>query len=181
MRYWVHIDNQVQGPFDKEKLASTPGFTVASMAYPEAPAGSEPAAWKAASAYPELLSALTPSPSPAPAPAPAPAPSRPAPAESPLALTMRGSLVGDPAFDAPLPKAPEAVKPFPVSTGTLAPAETAAPVPAPAPAQPDQRLAQLRLKLGQLGTELAAVAETQTQLAGKLAGAVKELKELAGE
>ncbi|MDD2805556.1 MAG: hypothetical protein PHV33_08380 [Elusimicrobiales bacterium] len=176
MRYWVHINNQVQGPFDKEKLASTPGFTLASMAYPEAPAGSEPAAWKAASAYPELLAALTPSPSPAPAPAPAPAAARPAPAESPLALTMRGSLVGDPAFDAPLP-APEAAAPLPVRTGTLEPAKE---TPATAPAQPDPRLAQLRLKLGQLGTELAAVAETQTQLAGKLAGAVKELKELAG-
>lgn len=172
MRYWVHINNQVQGPFDKEKLASTPGFTLASMAYPEAPAGGEPPAWKAASAYPELLAALTPSPSPAPAPAP----NRPVPAESPLALTMRGSLVGDPAFDAPLP-APQAAGPVLVKTGTL---EPAAETPAPVPAQPDPRLAQLRLKLGQLGTELAAVAETQTQLAGKLAGAVKELKELSG-
>jgi len=174
MRYWVHVNNQVQGPFDKEKLGSVAGLTLASMAYPEVPAGGEAAAWKAISAYPELLAAMTPSPSPAPAPTPAPAPARPAQAESPLALTMRGSLVGDPIFEEPLPA--QAAKPVLVTTGTLEPAVEKA-----APAQPDPRLAQLRLKIGQLGAELAAAAEAQAQLAGKLAAAVKELKELSGE
>lgn len=180
MRYWAHINNEVRGPFEKEALGGTPGFTPATLVCPETPPAGEPAAWRAASAIPEVLAALTPAPVPAPAPVQSPAPARPVQQEeSPLALTMRGSLITDPVFSAPLPKepAPAAPKTFAVNSGTLeAPKEAAA--------APDPRLEQLGKKLAEAGAELAAAAGSQAELAARLQkaeAALREMKALLGK
>jgi hypothetical protein len=131
MRYWVHINNQVSGPFEKEKLAGLPGFGPSSLIVPETPDGGA-AAWKEASAFAEVLAALNPPPPPAqperpsmdslaltmrgslieepaatePEPVPQPAPAQPArPSEDSLALTMRGSLIEEPDVPAFSPEA----------------------------------------------------------------------------
>lgn len=92
MKYWAYINNEVLGPFEKEKLAELANFGLSSLICPQTPVGGQTESWKEASTYPEVSAALT---SPAPPPV---SPQRRA-AESPLAMTMRGSLIlapGDP-------------------------------------------------------------------------------------
>ncbi|MBU2573925.1 MAG: hypothetical protein KKH28_07615 [Elusimicrobia bacterium] len=133
MRYWAYINNEVLGPFEKEKLTKLPNFGRSSLICPETPAGEQRPDWKEASAYPEVLAIPTSSPS-APVSPPSPA------AESPLAMTMRGSLILDPADSDAAPAAfgagqpqrsdgssvsgmPDTVKSKPLAVSSLEPAD----------------------------------------------------------
>lgn len=187
MRYWACIDNKVLGPFEAGALPAVPDFKLSTLLCPETAAGGETGAWKEASAYPEVLAAQKPAPAPAQPPRPAaesplamtmrgtlieetpvadPVPQPRRPAaESPLAMTMRGSLIEEPVISAP------PVKP-PAGPAAMSPAPVPAVTPAPEP---------LALKLDQLGAKLAAIAENQAQLLNRMSrveSAVAEMKAL---
>ncbi len=171
MRYWAYINNEVCGPCEKEKLKGLPDFSLSSLLCPELQAGGETNSWKEASAYPEVAAAFS-------AASPAAEPSRPA-AESPLALTMRGSLIAEPVLDepamSPTPLSPQVPKteiksaekppeaPSAAGTPSAPPQETAAAVPEKAalPEPLGEKLDQVRALLGSLG-------DSQAQLAGRL-------------
>lgn len=189
MRYWAYINNQVCGPVEKEKLPEIATFTLATLVCPETPAGGETVAWKAASTYPEVLAALT----PAPAPAPAPAPQRAPAAESPLMMTMRGTIIDMPVAQpaaspqpAPAP-APAAESPLMMTMrGTLIetpaaqePAKPAVTAPAPQQALPQPEPAAQKLE--QISAMLASIANGQSQLLerlGRLESSVVDMKSL---
>jgi hypothetical protein len=201
MRYWAYINNEVRGPFEKDKLAGLPAFSRASLICPEAQAGKQGNDWKEAGSFPEVLAALEPAAAPAQSPKPA--------AESPLLMTMRGTLIEEPeaaapaaqAAPAPAPRAQPAESPLAMTMrGTLIegavvpeptparPERTAAPVmpsgpAAPAPAQTDdkQQLEALRARLEQIGAMLVSIGNSQSQVLdrlGRLEGAVTDMKAL---
>ncbi len=99
MRYWAYIDSKVCGPFEKEKLAEISNFSLSSLLCPDTPGGGQASNWKAASAYPEVVAVFGPAPAPA-------QPGKPA-ADSPLMMTMRGTLIDEPVIDTPAAKPPE--------------------------------------------------------------------------
>jgi len=101
MRYWAYIDSKVCGPFEKEKLAGLASFSLSSLLCPDAPGGAQATDWKAASAFPEVVAAL------GPVPAPAPQPRRPV-EDSPLMMTMRGTLIDAPILETPAAQPPAA-------------------------------------------------------------------------
>ncbi|HCC47766.1 MAG TPA: hypothetical protein DEQ38_06570 [Elusimicrobia bacterium] len=196
MKYWACINNKVLGPFEADKLAAVPDFTLSTLLCPETAAGGGAGAWKEASSCPEVMAALNPAPAPAqprrpapesplamtmrgtlieetPAADPVPQPRRPA-AESPLAMTMRGSLIEEPVISAPaaLPPGPAPEKAAPTGPASMNPAPAAARLPEPEP---------LALKLDQLGAKLAAITENQAQLLNRMSrveSAVAEMKAL---
>lgn len=178
MKYWAHLNNEVKGPFEAAALCAVPGFTPGTQVFPDGAAPGTP--WKPASAFPDLLAALTPAPEQPSPPAPAPAKAAP-PDEDKLMLTMRGSLV-DPELKELMEKQQAAqtaaAKPAVVTSGKLEPrAEAPAAAPAPAPAAAAE---ELRAKLDRLAAELAAVSKEQAGLAGRLEAAAQELKALRG-
>jgi len=159
MRYWAHINNEVCGPFEKEKLPGLAKFGPDSFICPETADGGQTAAWKPASAFPEVLAALS--------PAPSPLPPRQA-AEDALGMTMRGTIIE---MSAPKEPAAAQVKPLPAASAPLRPAAAAAALPAANEPQ----------KLEQLGAMLAAVAANQAQVLerlGRIEGALAEMKTL---
>lgn len=175
MRYWVYADKEVRGPFEKEKLAALPGFCAASQVCPEgSPDGQN--GWKAASAFPEVMAALE---TPAAPPRPAAAPS-----ESPLALTMRGSLIAEPPEEPaarPVPAAAAEESPLALTMrGSLIPEPVKKPSPspvsqAPAPVSPAPRPAAVP---GGDGAALAAIAEAQQRMAARLDSIERSVAEL---
>jgi hypothetical protein len=151
MRYWAYVNNEVRGPFEKEKLAALPGFGGTWVICPEDQAAGAAPGWKEASNYPEVMNALNQPPAPAPAaappPVPAPAQEKPKPAESPLLMTMRGTLISDPVVDGHVVEQPAGLpKPSPVQAAAPAPA------PAPAPAQEKPKPAESPLMMTMRGT-----------------------------
>ncbi len=83
MKYWAYVNNEILGPFDKEKLLEIPSFSPLLLVCPQTPVGEKTEDWKEASAYPEISAllgsgaALSSAPSPetvSPSPAPAPSP-----------------------------------------------------------------------------------------------------------
>ena len=103
MKYWAYINNEILGPYEKEKLFELPVFSASTLICPQTPVGEKTQDWKEASTYPEvaaLLGGAAPAQaSPAAAPIPAAAA---APAEQPKP--------GAGSAPAPLPK-PDAVGP----------------------------------------------------------------------
>lgn len=167
MRYWAYVDNEVRGPFEKDKLLALPGFGEASLICPETPAAGETAAWKAAAVYPEIAALLAKPPEQAPAPAPAPARA----AESPLAMTMRGTLISDPILNEPVLR-PAAAAPAPVKAAAFQPE------PKPAAASPAPADAGLREKLDQMTTMLVSLGNAQSRLLEKLEGVERSVSEM---
>jgi hypothetical protein len=159
MRYWAYMNNQVTGPFDKERLPGVPGFTLASLICPETPAAGEAPGWKAASAWPEVLAVFT----------QAPVPDRPAraAADSPLAMTMRGTLIDEPALEEPPAKTP-APAPSPAADSPLAMTMRGTLIDGPAASAPDsaappaQTMEEMQARLARLES---AVAELKALLA----------------
>jgi len=94
MRYWAYVNNEILGPFEKEKLIELPNFGLASLICPEPPPGQQAEGWKEASTHPEVAAVIA-------RPAAAPAKFQPPAAESPLAMTIRGSLIEEPAAEPP--------------------------------------------------------------------------------
>jgi hypothetical protein len=93
MKYWAYVNNEILGPFEKEKLLELPSFAPSLLVCPQTPVGEKTEDWKEAATYPELSAligagGMKPSAAPAPAPAPAAAPS-PAPATETPAHTFK--------------------------------------------------------------------------------------------
>ena len=61
MRYWLYVNNEIRGPYEVEKLAALENFSGASLVSPEYRPEGEAGDWKAASVYPEVMAALSPS------------------------------------------------------------------------------------------------------------------------
>lgn len=73
MKYWAYVNNEILGPFEKEKLLELPSFSPALLICPQTPVGEKTEDWKEASAYPEISAILSPgAQKPAAAEAPAP-------------------------------------------------------------------------------------------------------------
>lgn len=176
MKYWAYINNAVCGPFEKEKLVELSDFSLASLLCPDTPGGARADAWKAASTFPEVLAVF------GPAPAPAEPVSR---ANSPIMMTMRGTLIEEPAAEEP------AAAPLPVSSPSRE--NTAAPVvpepvkgpPAaagnPVRPQQDPEPEQLREKLEHMSAMLVSIGNSQSQLLerlGRVESSVSDIKSL---
>ena len=79
MKYWAYVNNEILGPFEKEKLLELPAFSPSLLVCPQTPVGEKTEDWKETSTYPELAALIgagankASSPAPAPQPAPAPA------------------------------------------------------------------------------------------------------------
>ncbi|OIO03265.1 MAG: hypothetical protein COX65_07320 [Elusimicrobia bacterium CG_4_10_14_0_2_um_filter_56_8] len=116
MRYWAYIDKKVCGPFETEKLTELPAFNSSSLLCPDTPAGGQANDWKEASSYPEVLAVLNPAPEASKAQRPA--------ADSPLLMTMRGSLIEAPAVNEPAAGQPEPAKPVPAAEQPRTPASS---------------------------------------------------------
>lgn len=145
MRYWTYISGEVKGPFEAGALRGLPGFEPASLVCPENPDGSAASDWKEASGYPDIKAALL-------APVLPPPPRKPA-VESPLAMTMRGTLISDPVVDGKVIEAP-----------SLPPPPAPPPAPAPAVSEPVTFVQQLE----RMNATLSSLAAGQAQLAEKL-------------
>lgn len=160
MRYWAYMNNQVLGPFEKEKLPGIPGFNAASLICPETASDGGAVSWKAASACPEVAAVLAPAPAPAAAPRPRPE------AESPLAMTMRGTLIDEPAIEAPAAArapVPAAESPLAMTMrGTLIEETASAPAAdpvgqAPRQEQPAGTVAEIQARLDRLESAVAEI------------------------
>lgn len=170
MRYWAFINNEIRGPFEKEALVSMKEFSGALLLCQEGGQSGQAADWKPASSFPEVMSAKPAAPAPAPQ---APKPAAPA-AESPLALTMRGSLILDPETEQ------AAIKPASASPAPAAPVAVNRSV-FEAPAKSAGGAAQPELlagKLDQIGAMLLSVSNGQTQLLSKMTKLETELAAL---
>ena len=79
MKYWAYVNNEILGPFEKEKLLELPAFSPSLLVCPQTPVGEKTEDWKETSTYPELAALIgagankASSPAPAPQPAPSPA------------------------------------------------------------------------------------------------------------
>lgn len=81
MKYWAYVNNEILGPFEKDKLRELPSFSASMLVCPQTPVGEKTEDWKEASTYPELSAGGAAQPAPAPAPAvfqPEPAAQEPA-------------------------------------------------------------------------------------------------------
>ena len=75
MRYWAYINNEILGPFEKDKLFQLPSFTPSLLICPQTPVGEKTEDWKEAASYPEISAALTPGTAQSAPPVESPAPS----------------------------------------------------------------------------------------------------------
>jgi hypothetical protein len=90
MKYWAYVNNEILGPFEKEKLLELPSFSPSLLVCPQTPVGEKTEDWKEASTYPELSALIASggasSPKPAAAPPAAAAPGAPLPGPAPVAF-----------------------------------------------------------------------------------------------
>jgi len=145
MRYWTYISGEVKGPFEAGALRQQPGFELASLVCPENPDGSAASDWKEASGYADIKAALS-------APVLPPPPRKPV-VESPLAMTMRGTLISDPVVDGKVIESP---------------APALAPLQAPPPPVPAAEPVTFVQQLERMNANLSALAVGQAQLMEKL-------------
>jgi len=54
MKYWAYMNQEILGPFEKEKLLELPGFEASSLICPQTAVGEKTEDWKEASTYPEI-------------------------------------------------------------------------------------------------------------------------------
>ena len=54
MKYWAYVNNEILGPFEKEKLLELPTFSPSLLVCPQTPVGEKTEDWKEAATYPEL-------------------------------------------------------------------------------------------------------------------------------
>ncbi|MDO8802836.1 MAG: hypothetical protein Q7R35_00250 [Elusimicrobiota bacterium] len=94
MKYWAYVNNEILGPFEKEKLLELPSFSPSLLVCPQTPVGEKTEDWKESSTYPELSALAGGARSPAAARetfAPAPAvQENPAPAAEPEKQNLIG-------------------------------------------------------------------------------------------
>lgn len=72
MKYWAYVNNEILGPFEKEKLLELPSFSPSLLVCPQTPVGEKTEDWKEAATYPELSALLGSGSSMSPKAAPAP-------------------------------------------------------------------------------------------------------------
>lgn len=198
MKYWAYINNEVLGPFEKEKLREVPGFGLTSLICAE---GAQAEGWKEASTISEVRAALMPS--PAPSPAKPQTPPRMTPQsmaeESPLAMTMRGTIIEmHPTAPAAAPQRPAAEPPLamtPARAPAYAAPQTSKEIPAsalpartpaafeqsPSPHASASELEQLRQRVEQMSALLTSMGDSQFQLLNRLSrleSAIMEIKAL---
>lgn len=58
MKYWAYVNNEILGPFEKEKLLELPSFSPSLLVCPQTPVGEKTEDWKEAATYPELSALL---------------------------------------------------------------------------------------------------------------------------
>ncbi len=58
MKYWAYINNEILGPYEKEKLFELPVFRASTLICPQTPVGATTEDWKEASTYPEIAAML---------------------------------------------------------------------------------------------------------------------------
>ena len=58
MKYWAYVNNEILGPFEKEKLLELPSFSPSLLVCPQTPVGEKTEDWKETSTYPELSTLL---------------------------------------------------------------------------------------------------------------------------
>jgi len=59
MKYWAYINNEVLGPFEKEKLLELPDFSNSTMICQQSPVGEKTQEWREASTFPEIAALLS--------------------------------------------------------------------------------------------------------------------------
>lgn len=74
MKYWAYVNNEILGPYEKEKLFELPVFSPSTLICPQTPVGEKTEDWKEASTYPEIAAMLGSGAGMAPKKAAAPAP-----------------------------------------------------------------------------------------------------------
>jgi len=60
MKYWAYINNEILGPYEKEKLLELPVFSASILICPQTPVGEKTGDWKEASTYPEIAALISP-------------------------------------------------------------------------------------------------------------------------
>jgi hypothetical protein len=100
MKYWAYVNNEILGPYEKEKLLELPAFGAATLLCPQTPVGEKTEDWKEASAYPEVAALVPPAGPAAPAPATPVETAAPTPNPASLADQMRAAA-GAPGSEPP--------------------------------------------------------------------------------
>lgn len=59
MKYWAYINNEIKGPFEKEKLLELPEFSNSTLICPQSPVGEKTEDWKEAASFPEIAALLS--------------------------------------------------------------------------------------------------------------------------
>lgn len=108
MKYWAYVNNEILGPFEKDKLLELPAFSPSLLVCPQTPVGEKTEDWKEAATYPEI-SALIASGSGL---APKPEAGAPAAAQPPSAEPVPRDIVEPgPAITSFKPLTPSTVEP----------------------------------------------------------------------
>lgn len=140
MKYWAYVNNEILGPFEKDKLRELPSFSPSMLVCPQTPVGEKTEDWKEASTYPELSSGGA-APAPEPAPQPAFQPERFA-APEPAAQSFPQPAIETTSLSFKPLRAAQSIDPVPPPTHTDGMADiavnrlgggSAAPAPAPEP------------------------------------------------
>ncbi|MBI4656575.1 MAG: hypothetical protein HY746_07505 [Elusimicrobia bacterium] len=58
MKYWVYVNNEITGPYDKEKLFELSDFGPSTLVCPQTPVGEKTEDWKEAINFPEIAAAF---------------------------------------------------------------------------------------------------------------------------
>ncbi|MBI4801266.1 MAG: hypothetical protein HY796_01965 [Elusimicrobia bacterium] len=58
MKYWAYVNNEILGPYEKDKLFELPVFSPSTLICPQTPIGEKTEDWKEASTYPEIAALL---------------------------------------------------------------------------------------------------------------------------
>jgi hypothetical protein len=120
MKYWAYMNNEILGPFEKEKLLELAEFGAAALICPQTAPGEKTEDWKEASSYPEVALLLN-----------LPAPSAATPSiELPPQTAAGESLPGElkhvsPVELEPLAPQPSAVESSAIEVNHLKPADNA--------------------------------------------------------
>lgn len=59
MKYWAYVNNEILGPFEKDKLLQLPAFTPSLLICPQTPVGEKTEDWKEAATYPEISGGMS--------------------------------------------------------------------------------------------------------------------------
>lgn len=83
MKYWAYVNNEILGPFEKEKLFEIPDFSTSTLLCPQTPVGETTQDWKEAANFPEIAALLNSPQAPSFEKKPGQSPSGPAPEPKP--------------------------------------------------------------------------------------------------